>query len=859
MKGRLTVLMRSSLTPRWLFAFAFALMCLCARPAFGATLSEAQQKMLAGEYADAIRLTREILIDNDRSEEARLLLAEAYLLTGQYDEAQAAITAGLKRSSSSIQLRLLGYDAFRQGGDTERADELLSEINELGGSRRWLYRDPENLVALGRAALLLGAEPKLVLENFFDIAKKENPKLKSAYLASGDLALQKGDDALASRSFNEGLKQFENDPDLLAGLAQSFAEGDRQKMIASLEAALDKNPRHQRALLLLIDHMIDAEQYEEAERLISDTLEVNPHRPEAWAYRAVIAHLKNKPEEEKEARERALRRWATNPQVDHLIGKQLSQKYRFAEGSAYQQQALKFEPKFTSAKVQLAQDLLRLGRDEEGWRLAHEAHEEDAYDTIAYNLVTLQDSISKFVILTNQHFRVRMSQREADVYGKRVLDLLGRARQTMISKYGATIADPTVVEIFPEQKDFAVRTFSMPGGVGYLGVCFGTVITANSPAAHKGAEINWESMLWHEFCHVITLQMTRNKMPRWLSEGISVYEEHQAHPSWGEQLTPEYRDMILGGEMKKIADLSSAFMSPKSPTHLQFGYYQSYMVVDFIVSRFGIQAIRNILNDLGKGSEINEAIAAHTEPMDKLEKSFAEFAEAHAKGLAPELDFSKPKRGVDWSSMVGTNNFYRLTRNAADLFEQGKRDEAIPILQRLIDHYPRQTGAQSAHAMLAEIYRTQGKTNEEKRVLTKWAEVDAEALDAYARLLEIGAQEKDWTAVIKHADRYLAVNPLHLKPYVTLASAHEALNKPDQALAALETALALDPPDPVTIHYKSASLLRASAPEKARHHLLQALEEAPRFREAHKLLRELTPVAQSTAQAAAESKTPPTE
>ena len=39
------------------------------------------------------------------------------------------------------------------------------------------------------------------------------------------------------------------------------------------------------------------------------------------------------------------------------------------------------------------------------------------------------------------------------------------------------------MEIFAEQKDFGVRTFGMPDNPGFLGVCFGCVITANSPAS----------------------------------------------------------------------------------------------------------------------------------------------------------------------------------------------------------------------------------------------------------------------------------------------------------------------------------------------------------------------------------------
>ena len=54
-----------------------------------------------------------------------------------------------------------------------------------------------------------------------------------------------------------------------------------------------------------------------------------------------------------------------------------------------------------------------------------------------------------------------------------------------------------------------------------MGVCFGKVITANSPKSLIGFQQNWQSLLWHEYCHVITLQKTNNRMPRWLSEGIS--------------------------------------------------------------------------------------------------------------------------------------------------------------------------------------------------------------------------------------------------------------------------------------------------------------------------------------------------
>jgi hypothetical protein len=52
--------------------------------------------------------------------------------------------------------------------------------------------------------------------------------------------------------------------------------------------------------------------------------------------------------------------------------------------------------------------------------------------------------------------------------------------------------------------------------------------------------------------------------------------------------------------------------------------------------------------------------------------------------------------------------------------------------------------------------------------------------------------------------------------------------------------LKLDPPDAAGAHYQLARLLYRTGHPAAKRHLLQALEEAPRFREAHKLLLEMT-------------------
>jgi hypothetical protein len=177
-------------------------------------------------------------------------------------------------------------------------------------------------------------------------------------------------------------------------------------------------------------------------------------------------------------------------------------------------------------------------------------HAQDGYDVTAFNLTTLQRTMQSFRTLTNADFVLRMGANEAALYGDRALALLDRAKSNLTTRYGITLESPTYVEIFPEQKDFAVRTFGMPHNPGFLGVCFGRVVTANSPASQGGYPSNWEAVLGMSSV-MRDAANDEEQMPRWLSEGISVYEELQANPSWGQTMNPRYREMVLGEDRSR--------------------------------------------------------------------------------------------------------------------------------------------------------------------------------------------------------------------------------------------------------------------------------------------------------------------
>ena len=816
-------------------------------PAHSANIFDAEELFASGQYTECIELAAAEIKKRNFSEPWRLLKTRAEMAQGQYATARQTLEAALAQFPGSLRLRWLAQQVLPFSGETEKSQVLLAELEQIAGANPGRYSDAGNLITLGQYYLYKGADARQVLNVFFKPVKTRLPDYVDIYLACGELALSKHDYELAADEFRRAEKLTPLHPDVHYGLARALAGSQSELAGEALEKALKHNPRHVDSLLLKANHFIDAEAYSEANEVINEILAVNPEEPSAWALRAVLAHLKNDRAEEQAHRNRALKHWTTNPAVDALIGRKLSQKYRFEEGAAYQQRALEFDKLHLPAKIQLSQDLLRLGQEEEGWRLAGEVFDSDGYHIVAHNLVQLKQELAKFTTLRREGLLVRMDAREAAIYGDRVLALLTRARQQLGSKYQTALDTPVIVEIFPQQQDFAIRTFGLPGGAGFLGVCFGNVITVNSPASQGEQPANWESVLWHEFCHVVTLRKTQNRMPRWLSEGISVYEERQENATWGQAMTPQYREFILSDALTPVSQLSGAFLRPASPLHLQFAYYEASLVVEFLIEQFGLPALQQVLVDLGTGISIADALQRHTGSQEFLDKEFAAYAQQRAKKWGPQADWEKPDLPPDanltqWAEWNASHpdNYWGLQQQAILLLSRQEwRAAEVPLL-KLTALLPHDRGEQSAFRLLATVYQKLQDGPREEAMWDRVASLKSDAQDAFQRLMELASTKRDWTRVATNAQRMLAVNPLLPAPHRQLAEAANHLDDHAAGIAAYRSLLAMDPVDPAKSHFELAQLLhRENQPEPARRQLLKSLEHAPDYRAALNLLLEL--------------------
>ena len=812
------------------------------------SIDDARRLYRTGQYEACVELADAEVDSRSWNEDWFHLLAESQITMGHYGEALETVERGLDRHPASIRMRLLAHRAYLLNDRSIVAEPQLDAVRQLLQSNPRRYRRPADRVAVGRFFLHQGADPRQVLEMCYDPLIRSSPDYVEGHLAAAELALSKSDRGLAAETLAAAPEAAADQPQYHLLVARAFSGDDDRRASEAVAAGLAINPRHIDLLLLQVENRIDGEEYAAARQLLEQVREINPHHARACSFRAVVAHLEGDVAGEKSFRELALSSWSQNPDVDHTIGRKLSDKYRFAEGAAYQRQALKFQADYLPARMQLAQDLLRLGEDAEGWQLIDDVFQADGYNVVAHNLTTLHDSLQQYQVLANEWFRIRMEAREARLYGQQVLALLNEARETLCEKYDVTIDEPVVVEIFPQQKDFAVRTFGIPGADGFLGVCFGKVITANSPAALGATYANWKSVLWHEYCHAVTLQKSHNKMPRWLSEGISVYEELERHRGWGQRLTPAYRQFILSGEMAPLSKLSSLFLAPKSPQHLQFAYFESAMAVEFLVERYGLEAIKNVLDSLGEGDLIEQALIEHVAPLGKLDAEFDKHMRAMAGNLAPGLswnDFEAPP-DADADQVANLlradpDNFQGLIQLAQTHLQSNNWEAALQPANRLRELFPEYVEAGNAYLLLARAYRELGDVDAEREALAAWAERDGDAVAAFSRLLELAVEAEDWEAAASNAQRLLAVNPLTPAPHRSLARAAEALDRPAIAIGAYRALLEFDTTDHVQVHYRLSRLLAEQGDATAaRREALMALEDAPRFRAAHRQLLELT-------------------
>src|SRR5690606_9046575 len=152
----------------------------------------------------------------------------------------------------------------------------------------------------------------------------------------------------------------------------------------------------------------------------------------------------------------------------------------------------------------------------------------------------------------------------------------------------------------PRHSDCSGRPAGL-AGLGALGVSFGSTLAMNSPAAREPGSYHWGSTLWHEIAHAVTLGASAHRVPRWLTEGISVHEERRARPGWGDGFSVDFAIAWSSDRLRPPSRLNDGFVRPRCPGEVGLSYYMASLVVQWIEDTRGLPALRAMLAGYREG------------------------------------------------------------------------------------------------------------------------------------------------------------------------------------------------------------------------------------------------------------------
>ena len=800
------------------------------RPDLGA----ARRAFNEGRYADVETMLGHAAADDP---DCAAFRARAALATGRDQDAEAILTAAAGRhpaSESALELGLL----LQHHGRKAEAGRLLLPLVALADADT-----PEQLLRAGRAARALG-EFRAANEAFRQAAARapDDPPTNTAW---GELFLEKHNRDEASRCFKAALQSDPRFVDALVGLARATADDDLAAALASVRHALEVNPSSADANVLLADLLLDAG-YEDAARQSAErALAVNARNLEAHAIVAAIAYLDDRPAEFERAISRALAINRTYGEAYRVVAAQLAHHYRFDDAVALSRKAVALDPDNVQARADFGMDLLRTGEEDEARAVLKQAFDADPYDAVIYNLLAVLDALQQFETFRDGDLVLRLDRRESAVLKEPVIALAHDALQTLSAKYGFTPAGPVLIEVFPHHDDFAVRNLGLPGLVGALGACFGRVVTLDSPKARPPGTFEWGATLWHELTHVITLQMSNQRVPRWLTEGISVYEEQRARPEWRRPMDEAFVRALAHSDLPAIRDIEGSFADPRT---IALAYYQAGLIVGYLIDTYG-QAkfnalVRSFAGGVGEESAFSRALGVN---LDQLQAGFARSLDQSfgqvRRALAP-LGLPLERASLDEMKALAAqhaDSYEVQLELGLALRRQGDLDGATQALTRAADLFPAATGNDSPHAVLADIAGERGDVPAELGQMDKQLAQDPVNIDLARHMAGImDGPDQDPVRAQRVWARIAALDPFDADAHATLGRLAMKRGDAAGAIRELRAAVAAGPGDAGANRCDLAeAYLLAGNAAKAKQETLAVLERAPSYERAQELLLKL--------------------
>jgi tetratricopeptide (TPR) repeat protein len=829
----------------------------------------AAEALRRGRYAEALRLAQARLAREPRARADLLAAARAELALGRISDARRRLEAASAADPDDLPVRDALMRLYEEVGDRQALAPLLDASYADWNGGRVDRRRPADLLAIATAARLDDnwKDANQILRD----AARDDPPDPAVNLDWGLLLLAKHNATDAETCFRQVLEADPDNPDAHVGLARAALDDryDPGAARAQLAAALAVNPAHAGALALRGELDLDAEDFAAARADVAALRRIDPLDRGAFRLEAAAARLLDDAPGYARAREADLAVHPRDGAFFAFVADALARQRRYQDARDVAAEGVAADPADPACQSELATSLLRLGDESAGLKALRQAWKRDPYDRRTYNLLDLYEKVipGGYVTISTGQLRFRVP-REARAAVEQVVGPFLEARyRDDVARYGFEPRGPVTFELYATPGQFAVRTTGLPT-LGLSAVCFGRVITSQSPTNHA---FNWGMVLTHELAHVFAIELSRARVPRWFTEGLSEVEAARVRPEWSRHDDADLYGAWRRGEIPSLADLSDAFLHAGSGEEAGRAYALAADAVGYLERRLGFAGVRAALVAYGRGGRgaaVLEEVSGL--PIAELDRAFRDDLGRHLSRLAgqylptewlgpgvpPDGDLARGMAAVARGDLDGARAALARARRqarpsadqqAAALFltgavALGRRDAeaAVTAFRALLDlgppsrdgydvqvrlalaelHRNDRAAAEAhlrralafdadrvePHALLAELLGNEGRADDQLVELEAALRLDPHN-DQIAKQVVFAEGRRGHTArVLELAPLATFIDPASPDLFATLGRALAAAGKRAEAAAAFERALLFDAHDPVALHLQLAAL-----------------------------------------------------
>ena len=507
-----------------------------------------------------------------------------------------------------------------------------------------------------------------------------------------------------------------------------------------------------------------------------------------------------------------------------LVARQLEVHYRYEDAVTYYRMAVKADPRLWSAHSALGIDLMRMGKEDEPLTELELSYNNGYRDAATVNSLRLLDSYKNFKTFRDETTILKLNKTEADLLQPYMQAELHTIIATYEKKYRMKLPAPVQLEVYPNHEDFAVRTMGMPG-LGALGVTFGEVVAMDSPSARKPGDFNWGATLWHEMSHVYILTATNHRVPRWFTEGLAVHEEGERSPEWSDRVTPEVLIAIREKKLLPLAQLDRGFVYPEYPSQVLVSYFQGGSMCDFVKTKWGEEKLLDMAHSYAKSQTTAQVVQQDLGlTLEEFDKQYLAWIDKKYGAEAGHFD--------EWREKLKT---------LVAALQQKQYDSVLAQGPAVLAMYPEYVGDANVYEVMAEADKAKGDAKAEAAALTAYEHEGGQepaVLKRLATLEEAAGQGVEAAATLARLNYIYPVKDEEL--HRRLGDLLYAQKKYDGAIREYIAVVASSPLDKAGAEFHLAqAYLAAGQKDKAQESVLAALEVAPGYRPAQKMLLEL--------------------